>query len=218
MAIIFPGNYVERLNAYSSAKTDEDGNVTSAAANRQGVEALPGLTFFSAVGVLEVPPAGIAQAVSKMKVLSPDMRSDDKPRLDTDMVIPNTAEVYSVAIRGINVKDAAASKNITPAIAPAGTAFQTNLTTGTTITSVGTTFSLVDAKRSVFTGFKDTETQTMGADTIIYLKHNDNSSNLLPINTDDAAAVIIEVCYFMYAEPADEDDVNLPYKTEAGSS
>ncbi len=217
MAIIFPGNYVERLNAYSSAKTDEDGNVTSAAANRQGVEALPGLTFFSAVGVLEVPPAGIAQAVSKMKVLSPDMRSDDKPRLDTDMVIPNTAEVYSVAIRAINLKDAAASKTIAAAVASDGSAFQTNLASAT-LSSVATTFEYAGSARTVFTGFKDTETQTMGADTIIYCKHDVSSSNLLPINTDDVAAVIIEICYFMYAEPADEDDVNLPYKTEAGSS
>ncbi len=208
MAIIFPGNYVERLNAYSTTAT-----------NRQGVEALPGLNFFSAVGVLEVPTAGIDAAVSKMKVLSPDMRSDDKPRLDKDMAIPINAEVYSVSIRGINVKDnAAASKTMTPAVAAAGTAFQTNLTTGTTITSAATTFSMVDAKRSVFTGFAAAQTQTMSAETTIYLKHNDSSSKLVPIDTDDQAAVIIEVCYFLNAEAPTEDDVNLPYKTEAGSS
>ena len=217
MAIIFPGNYVERLNAYSSAKTDEDGNVTSAAANRQGVEALPGLTFFSAVGVLEVPPAGIAQAVSKMKVLSPDMRSDDKPRLDQDMVIPDTAEVYSVAIRGVNVKDhSAASVALAPATASAGTAFQANLQTS--ITSAATTFSLVSSGRTTFTGFDAAQTQTISGDTTIYLKHDTANSKIVPLNTDDQAAVIIEVCYFLEAAAPTEDDVNLPYKTEAGSS
>ncbi len=218
MAIIFPGNYVERLNAYSSAKTDEDGNVTSSAANRQGVEAIPGLNFFCAVGVLEVPTAGVAASTGSMlKVLSPDMRSDDKPRLDQDMVIPDTAEVYSVAIRGVNVKDhSAASVALAPATASAGTAFQANLQTS--ITSAATTFSLVSSGRTTFTGFDAAQTQTISGDTTIYLNHDTANSSIVPLNTDDQAAVIIEVCYFLEAAAPTEDDVNLPYKTEAGSS
>jgi hypothetical protein len=132
-------------------------------------------------------------------------------------VIPDTAEVYSVAIRGINVKDhSAASVALEPATASAGTAFQANLQTS--ITSAATTFSLVSSGRTTFTGFDAAQTQTISGDTTIYLKHDTANSSIVPLNTDDQAAVIIEVCYFLEAAAPTEDDVNLPYKTEAGSS
>ena len=209
MAIIFPGNYVERLNAYSTTATD-----------RQGVEAIPGVNFFSAVGVVIVPAAGLAIATNPcdtFKVLSPDMRADDKPRLDKDLAIPKNATVYRVAIRGVNVKGTSAANEACEAvIASAGTQFQANLQTP--MTSAVTTFNYTSAA-SNFNGFEVSATGgqvlSTSADTTIYLKH---AVALKVQDADDTAAVICEICYYLDGAAPDSDAVNLPFKTEAGSS
>ena len=209
MAIIFPGNYVERLNAYSTT-----------ASNRQGVEALPGLNFFSAVGVVIVPAAGLALATNPcdtFKVLSPDMRADDKPRLDKDLAIPKNATVYRVAIRGVNVKGAAASgEACEPVIASSGTQFQNNLIAS--MTSAASPYNYT----SDVTEFRGLDVSATGgqilstsADTTIYLKH---AAALAVQDADDIAAVICEVCYYLDGDAPDSDSVNLPFKTETGSS
>ena len=71
---IFPGNYVAHLNAYRD----------------QGVVALPGAVFFRGVGALVLNPDvegnlvdGVLPAGTyDLKILSPDLRQDDKPRKD----------------------------------------------------------------------------------------------------------------------------------------
>ena len=75
MSMIFPGNYVAHLNAY----------------REQGVEALPGVEFYKAVGALPLNPDVFTELVNgelpaltdeAVYVLSPDLRQDDKPRKD----------------------------------------------------------------------------------------------------------------------------------------
>ena len=74
MSTIFPGNYVAHLNAY----------------REQGVEALPGVEFYRGVGALVLNPdtkgvlvdGELAAGDYDLYILSPDLRQDDKPRLD----------------------------------------------------------------------------------------------------------------------------------------
>ena len=90
MSVIFPGNYVAHLNAY----------------REQGVEALPGVEFYRIVGALVLDPdnAGtlsggvLAAGTYNLKVLSPDLRQDDKPRTDKAFVIPKDSVVYRTAL------------------------------------------------------------------------------------------------------------------------
>ena len=88
--LIFPGNYVTRLNAY----------------RQQGVLALPGVSFFQQIGAYVVPEGTTTVATGDydVEILSPDKRQDDKPRLDRPFVIPGAdvggsgATVYRIAI------------------------------------------------------------------------------------------------------------------------
>ena len=66
MSVIFPGNYVAHLNAYRD----------------QGVFALPGVEFYQARGAAIVTEDQTGGGTLAVEVLSPDMRQDDKPRLD----------------------------------------------------------------------------------------------------------------------------------------
>ncbi len=220
MAIIFPGNYVERLNAYSQAKTI-DGTTTTPAQNRQGVEALPGLNYYSAVGVVIVPAAGLAAGNHACMVLSPDMRADDKPRLDVALQIPVGAKVYRIALRGINIKGAAASGElITVTKSSAGGAFseadlKPELAT-VAVNAAGNYLYTPDNDNSEFKGLAATATEAVTGNEIAI--HATTAAAVNVLDTDDVSAILIEICYFMDAAAPVTDDVNLPFKTEAGSS
>ena len=105
MSIIFPGNYVAHLNAY----------------REQGVEALPGVEFYKGVGALVLNPDNygnldadgqLPAGTYDLLILSPDMRQDDKPRLDKPLVVPTNAVVYRTAISAPGVKANAAADTI----------------------------------------------------------------------------------------------------------
>ena len=75
MSTIFPGNYVAHLNAY----------------REQGALAIPGVEFYRGVGALVLNPDNygvldedgvLVAGTYDLKILSPDLRQDDKPRLD----------------------------------------------------------------------------------------------------------------------------------------
>ena len=98
MSTIFPGNYVAHLNAY----------------REQGVEAIPGVEFFRGVGALVLNPDNyglltggtLPSGTYDLKILSPDLRQDDKPRKDKPFVIPAGSVVYRTAISAPGVKGA----------------------------------------------------------------------------------------------------------------
>ena len=95
---IFPGNYVAHLNAYRD----------------QNVQAFPGVNFFRLVGAYVVPEGTttVAQANYTCKILSPDLRQDDKPRLDRDMILlagdattgGGGIQVYRTSLNVVNLK------------------------------------------------------------------------------------------------------------------
>ena len=55
----------------------------------QNVQAFPGVNFFRLVGAYVVPEGTteVATGDYDLKILSPDLRQDDKPRLDRDMIL-----------------------------------------------------------------------------------------------------------------------------------
>lgn len=88
---IYPGNYVNQLSSYQF----------------QPVQALPGRLYYDVVGYAKIPDdANQANNEFAIIVPSPDLRPDDKPRLDrgTPLTIPEGAKVYHVGLRVPNMR------------------------------------------------------------------------------------------------------------------
>ena len=202
---IFPGNYVAHLNAYRD----------------QGVVALPGCVFFRHIGALVLnpdnagvlTPEGVLEAGTyDLKILSPDLRQDDKPRQDRNFVINASAGgggvvVYRVAINVVNLKGTGSS-TITTDPTTVGGATQITLSDG----SDGTF-----PKGGEFTAFTmDTLPTAVTSD--ITVQATVGGAALTKVDPNSEAAILVEVCFFMNAPAPEEDDVHLPYYTESGSS
>ena len=186
MSVIFPGNYVAHLNAYRD----------------QGVYALPGVEFYQVRGAAIVTSDLSGGGNLAVEVLSPDMRQDDKPRLDKPLAIPAGAVVYRTAI---NVENLSAAGTDTVAV--------DGLTTSgleASLAASGGEFD-EDGAATSFDGFTTVSTEAGGATvTAAY------SGSLNIVDKDSTAAVLVEVCYYLDAPGPDADDYSLPYKTEAG--
>jgi len=200
MSIIFPGNYVARLNAYKA----------------QGVEALPGVDFYSVIGVAYITGDNAANDVLTLKVPSPDLRQDDKPRLDKTMTVPAGALIYRSAIRCENCNSA------TGGTGPA-TVTVTKTTSGTALEQDTAAAQTADATTRKFSGGAtssfalDTNLGSVLPETEITAQVTTNTLK----KGDDAAnhsVVIVEIGYFLPHEAPGLDDVNLTFITEAGSS
>lgn len=96
--VILPGNQVAHLNAYRD----------------QGVQAFPGVNFFRQVGAVVITPEDNCTALLDangelpagtydVKILSPDLRPDDKPRLDRALTVPAGATIYRTAVNALNL-------------------------------------------------------------------------------------------------------------------
>ncbi len=206
---IFPGNYVSHLNAY----------------REQGVLAFPGIEIYRAVGAVVLKPdtssvlntAGALPAGTyDVKVLSPDLRQDDKPRLDKTLILPSTAIVYRTAVSAPGVKANAASDTIKiksmGANAPGNTGSEITLTAGSnkfypTAGAVSPTDSFIDgpALQSATT----VQVVTSAANTP-ELETGQGAGRNAP------SAIIVEVCYCIPADGPDVDDIHIPYAIEAG--
>ena len=197
--LIFPGNYVTRLNAY----------------RQQGALALPGVAFFQQVGVYVVPEGTTTVATGDydLVILSPDKRQDDKPRLDRPFYVPGAevggsgASVYRVAISTVNLK---------------GTGSSTIATKPTAVG--GTTLSLLDAADGTFPESGAASPFVFGGTAITALTANTavqatvGGADLEKIEPSKEAAIIVEVCFHADAAAPVADDVNLPFPVESGQS
>ena len=88
---IYPGNYVNQLSSYQF----------------QPVQALPGRLYYDIVGYAKIPDdANKADNEFEIIVPSPDLRPDDKPRLDrgSPLIIPEGAKVYHLGLRVPNMR------------------------------------------------------------------------------------------------------------------
>ena len=72
MSVIYPGNYVAHLNAYRD----------------QGVYAIPGVEFYQAIGAAIVTGKPVVLPLAPLRSCLPDLRQDDKPRLDKPPAVP----------------------------------------------------------------------------------------------------------------------------------
>ena len=94
MSTIFPGNYIAHLNAY----------------REQGVVAIPGVEFYRGVGALVLNPDNRSLLVDgvlpadtySLVVLSPDLRQDDKPRVDRPFVVPAGSVVRALLLHAVS--------------------------------------------------------------------------------------------------------------------
>ena len=239
--IIFPGNYVAHLNAYRN----------------QGVTALPGYNFFRLVGALVlkpenncVPPlldpvTGLLPAGTyDLKILSPDLRPDDKPRLDRPFVVPAGAFVYRTAVNSLNMQEIGVPDAVTGEITFPGTPTITvegvapaaileanqdvdeDLTTdpitkGSVADGYFPTEGAWEGGLSIFDGATeitlDTPIQVTTSEDLKPHPYCGGGSGASEAPSDvGQSAILVEVCFFMEDAGPDADDVHLPYPIEAG--
>ena len=203
MSIIFPGNYVAHLNAY----------------REQGVQAIPGVEFYRAVGAIVLNPDtkgamvnGELPAASDhvAYILSPDLRQDDKPRVDKPLVIPTGAVVYRTAISAPGVKSVGGTAKITAA---------TGLPTSVAITADADGYYPENGEGSVLVSILDGTALT--GDTPITVTTDEVSTASLNPSAGacrtSPSAILVEVCYYVPAAAPDAEDAHIPFAIEAGS-
>ena len=210
MSTIFPGNYVAHLNAY----------------REQGVEALPGVEFYRVVGALVLDPdnagtlsGGVLSAGTyNLKVLSPDLRQDDKPRTDKAFVIPKDSVVYRTALNAPGVK-AAASGNTVKIVAlgsnaPGDTGSEVTLTAGTD------KFFPENGAASAMLGIINGTAVSTSADTAVQIITSANftaeQNPSAGADRKSPSAILVEICYYRPAPAPDASDAHIPYGIEAG--
>jgi hypothetical protein len=210
MSVIFPGNYVSHLNAY----------------REQGVEALPGVEFYRVVGALVLNPdtAGVTSGGTltagtySLKVLSPDLRQDDKPRTDKSFVIPKDSVVYRTALSAPGVK-AAASGNTIKIVAlgsnaPGDTGSEVTLTAGSDL------FFPANGATSALLGVLNGTAVSTSADTAVQVITSANftaeQNPSVGADRKSPSAILVEICYYRSAPAPDADDAHIPYGVEAG--
>ena len=210
MSVIFPGNYVAHLNSY----------------REQGVEALPGVEFYRVVGALVLDPdnagtlsGGILSAGTYgLKVLSPDLRQDDKPRIDKTFVIPKDSVVYRTAVSAPGVKAAAAGNTIK--IAALGSNAPGNTGSETTLTAGSDKFFPAAGTASAMLGIVNGTAVSTSADTAVQVVTSANftaeQNPSAGADRKSPSAILVEVCYYRAASAPDIDDAHIPYGIEAG--
>ena len=209
MSTIFPGNYVAHLNAY----------------REQGVEAIPGVEFYRGVGALVLNPDNdsvttggtLTTGTYSLKILSPDLRQDDKPRQDKAFVVPAGSVVYRTALSAPGVKGVSGD---TIQIAALGANAPGNTGSEVTLTAGADGFFPADGVSSALNSIVDGTAIASGSDTAVQVI----TSADLTCEQDPSAgagrkapsAILVEVCYYRPAPAPDAEDAHIPYGIEAG--
>ena len=207
MSTIFPGNYVAHLNAY----------------REQGVEAIPGVEFYKGVGALVLNPdtkgvttdGVLAAGTYGLYILSPDLRQDDKPRIDKPFVVPAGSVVYRTAISAPGVKEDTVAGTSTVKLE----ALANSPATGT-LTAEADGYFPENGVSSALTSIVDGTAVNVSADTAVEVTTN----AALVASLDPSAgacrnspsAILVEVCYYRPAPAPDSEDAHIPYAVEAG--
>ena len=219
--LIFPGNYVCHLNSYRN----------------QGVNAYPGLEFFSLVGALVVLPIQNTQsnvlnsslqlpaATYATQILSPDLGPSPKPLANRDFVIPTGAYIYSSALSVVNLETATGAAVI-DAIKVGGiaSALQASLDADAngTFNECGSRLLDLDFSAATATTSPTSVTVVTGGSGSVALKPvnvaSGGSGSAFADPTAGQSAIIVEVDYFMPAKGPDSDQTHLPYPYTAEST
>ena len=214
--VIFPGNYVCHLNSYRN----------------QGINAYPGLQFFSLVGALVVLPientasnvlnasAQLPAATYALQILSPDLGPAPKPLANRNFVVPTGACVYSSAVSTVNLEEATAAGDTTITVAGIPATVDSEALRAVLTADSNGTFNECGA-RAIVLDFQAVEAAATGSNTSVTVT---TSKALKPVNvssggsgsafadaTAGQSAILVEVDYFMIAKGPDSDRVNLPY-------
>ena len=206
MSIIFPGNYVAHLNAY----------------REQGVEALPGVEFFKAVGAIVLNPdtkgnlnadGELPAGTYDLEILSPDLRQDDKPRKDKPFIVPAGAVIYKVAVAAPGVKAAAAGNTVK--VDPTGSG---GFPATPTLTAGADLYFPAEGAGSALPSILDGT--AVGSDTQVQVKTvGDFVASQNPSAgacRNSPSALLVEVCYYRSSPAPDAEDAHIPYAIEAG--
>ena len=208
MSTIFPGNYVAHLNAY----------------REQGCEALPGVEFYRGVGALVLNPdtkgvttdGVLAADTYGLYILSPDLRQDDKPRIDKPFVVPAGSVVYRTAISAPGVKEATVAGTTTIVLE----ALANSPTTGT-LTAEADGYFPENGVSSALASIVDGTAVNVAADTAVEVTTDaDLIASLDPSAgacRNSPSAILVEVCYYRAAPAPDAEDAHIPFAVEAGS-
>ena len=207
MSTIFPGNYVAHLNAY----------------REQGVEAIPGVEFYKGVGALVLNPdtkgvttdGVLADGTYGLYILSPDLRQDDKPRVDKPFVVPAGSVVYRTAISAPGVKEETVAGTSTIVLE----ALANSPATGT-LTAEADGYFPENGVSSALNSIVDGTAVNVAADTAVQV----TTDAPLVASLDPSAgacrnspsAILVEVCYYRAAPAPDSEDAHIPYAVEAG--
>ena len=207
MSTIFPGNYVAHLNAY----------------REQGVLAIPGVEFYRGVGALVLNPdtknelvdGVLAAGTYGLYILSPDLRQDDKPRLDKPFVVPAGSVVYRTAISAPGVKEDTVAGTTTVKLE----ALANSPATGT-LTAEADGYFPEEGVSSALTSIVDGTAVSVNDDTAVEVTTSaDLIASLDPSAgacRNSPSAILVEVCYYRPAPAPDTDDAHIPYAVEAG--
>jgi len=187
MSVIFPGNYVAHLNAYRD----------------QGVFALPSVEFYQIRGAAIVTADQTGGGTLALEILSPDLRQDDKPRLDKPFAIPAGASVYRTAV---NVSNLSSTSGATITVGGPSTA-------GVLATLTADTDGVFAAEGASNEFAFDTALTKEVSEVLVTAANN---SDLTIVDADSTAAIIVEVDYYVDAPAPTYEDVPLPFKVEAG--
>ena len=208
MSTIFPGNYVAHLNAY----------------REQGVEAIPGVEFYKGVGALVLNPdtkgvttdGTLAAGTYGLYILSPDLRQDDKPRVDKPFVVPADSVVYRTAISAPGVKEATVAGTTTIKLETLGA----NAPATGTLTAEADGYYPEDGVSSALKSIVDGTAVSTSVDTAVEVTTNaDLVASLDPSAgacRNSPSAILVEVCYYRAAPAPDAEDAHIPYAVEAG--
>ena len=207
MSTIFPGNYVAHLNAY----------------REQGVEAIPGVEFYKGVGALVLNPdtkgvttdGVLADGTYGLYILSPDLRQDDKPRVDKPFVVPAGSVVYRTAISAPGVKEETVAGTTTIVLETLANSPATG-----TLTAEADGYFPENGVSSALNSIVDGTAVNVAADTAVEVTTDaDLVASLSPSAgacRNSPSAILVEVCYYRAAPAPDSEDAHIPYAVEAG--
>ena len=208
---IYPGNYVTHLSSYQT----------------QGVAAIPGRVYYQQVGYALVDSTGGTSF--DVKIGSPDLRGDDKPRADiASLVVPAGAKVYSLSLRVPDMRKEYGSGTATSGLVGTNTnrlkvadaLANDNAMTATTLATnsadvavASTTIAPVATTKSVITPVALTGAETLKV--FVTTSAGNAAGATLTSTTAGGTPIIVEVCYYLDDEAAGLDDIHLPYVTES---
>ena len=203
MSTIFPGNYVAHLNAY----------------REQGVQAIPGVEFYKGVGALVLNPDNkgettngtLAAGTYGLYILSPDLRQDDKPRVDKAFVVPAGSVVYRTAISAPGVKEATVAGSTTIVLETLANSPATG-----TLTAGAKGFFPENGVSSTMTSIVDGNAVSTSADTAVQVTTDAALVASLNTSRNSPSAILVEICYYRAAPAPDTEDAHIPYAVEAG--